>query len=140
MEKLADVAAETDLGDLDDVVPAQVEPLQAGRVAESALGQAPDVVVRQVEGLELVQVAQRLRLQLHRHAARPLRVVTLKDQVVTLVVVRRRSLKYLNDKRGEGVKTMEGSCWHQLDLAKLNPQLLQHLNSGSTILRKKDSK
>ena len=89
MEKLADVPAESDLGDLDNVVPAQVETLQAGRVAESTLGQAPDVVVGQVEGLELVEVAQRLRLQLHRHAARPLRVVTLKDQVVTLVVVRR---------------------------------------------------
>ena len=89
VEKLADVPTESDLGDLYNVVPAQVETLQAGRVAESALGQAPDVVVRQVEGLELVEVAQRLRLQLHRHAARPLRVVTLKDQVVTLVVVRR---------------------------------------------------
>ena len=84
MQKLADVAAETDLGDLDNVVPAQV-----GRVAESALRQAPDVVVGQVEPLELVEMAQRLRLQLHRHAARPLRVVTLKDQVVTLVVVTR---------------------------------------------------
>ena len=89
VQKLADVPAETDLGDLDNVVPAQVETLQAGGVAESALRQAPDVVVRQVEPLELVQVAQRLRLQLHRHAARPLRVVTLKDQVVTLVVVTR---------------------------------------------------
>ena len=37
---MADVAAETDLGDLDDVVPAQVEALQVGRVAESALRQA----------------------------------------------------------------------------------------------------
>ena len=86
---MADVAAETDLGDLDDVVPAQVEALQVGRVAESALRQAPDAVVGQVEPLELVEVAQGLGLQLHRHAARPLRVVTLKDQVVTLVVVTR---------------------------------------------------
>ena len=34
-------------------------------------------------------------------------------------------MKYLDDERGEGVKTVEGSGWHQLDLAKLNPQLLQ---------------
>ena len=93
VQKLADVAAETDLGDLDDVVPAQVEALQVGRVAEGALRQAPDVVVRQVEPLELVEVAQSLGLQLHRHAARPLRVVTLKDQVVTLVVVTRRGVE-----------------------------------------------
>ena len=86
MQKLADVAAETDLGDLDNVVPAQV-----GRVAESALRQAPDAVVGQVEPLELVEVAQGLGLQLHRHAARPLRVVTLDDE------------------RGERVKTVEGS-------------------------------
>ena len=80
-------------GDLDNVVPAQVEALQVGRVAESALRQAPDAVVGQVEPLELVEVAQGLGLQLHRHAARPLRVVTLKDQVVTLVVVTRRGVE-----------------------------------------------
>ena len=72
MQELADVAAEADLGDLDNVVPAQVETLEGGRVAESGLGQAPDVVVCQVEDLQLVEVAQRLGLQLHRHAARPL--------------------------------------------------------------------
>ena len=87
MEKLADVATETDLGDLDDVVPAQVEALQVGRVAESALRQAPDAVVGQVEPLELVEVAQGLGLQLHRHAARPLRVVTREQGVPLFEIV-----------------------------------------------------
>ena len=82
MQKLADVAAETDLGDLDNVVPAQV-----GRVAESALRQAPDAVVGQVEPLELVEVAQGLGLQLHRHAARPLRVVTREQGVPLFEIV-----------------------------------------------------
>ena len=87
MQKLADVAAETDLGDLDNVVPAQVEALQVGRVAESALRQAPDAVVGQVEPLELVEVAQGLGLQLHRHAARPLRVVTREQGVPLFEIV-----------------------------------------------------
>ena len=34
-------------------------------------------------------------------------------------------MQYLDDERGERVKPVEGSGWHQLDLAKLNPQLLQ---------------
>ena len=29
------------------------------------------------------------------------------------------------------MKTVEGSRWHQLDLAKLNPQLLQSSNSNT---------
>ena len=142
VKQLADVAAEADLGHLDDVVPAQVETLEGRRVAECSLGQTPDVVVREVEHLELVQVAQRLRLQLHRHAPRPLRVVTLRssnlshlcvcvcdecrDEYEALKCEKKRGLsKYLDDERCQRVKTVESSCWHELDLAELDPQLLK---------------
>ena len=46
-------------------------------MAEGGAGQAPDIVVREVECLQLGEATEGVLLELERHGARPLTVVTL---------------------------------------------------------------